>query len=559
MPLPKDWQQRFGRKLMILPSNGKMKSMEKNQEKDKKGKFWILLTTSLVSSLIMLDSNIVAVSLPAIGQSLHANFAEIEWVISAYLLAYAALLLAAGAFADIKGRKKSMVIGLFIFGIASACCGLASTSGILNISRAVQGVGGAMLLTAALAIITNTFEGVERTRAFAVWGACLGVALTAGPILGGFITHYFGWRWVFLVNVPLCVILIVATFRVIYESKDPGARQFDLAGILTFSPGLFLLVWALIDGNDAGWGSRTILLRFAGAAVFVIAFIIAEKKQSRPMVDLQLFRNPTFLGSVYAMTGYGATAQVMVFYLPLFLQNAYGFEPAKAGLSMLPFALPMVLAPRLTGKLGTKINGRTMLTAGLAVTLLGNLLFWFVAKSSLSFGYFIVSMLVAGTGAGILNGETVKVLQGAVPPERAGMASGLASTTRFIGILVGVAALGAVLSDTAKFRFNALAGSSGLTSGQLASAAKKVTSGDIPGMLKSIPPAIRERVHLAALHAYSAGFGLASLLAAGVALVACLLTWHYVRPEDTAPALKAGGEKKAHEPHCKMVDCRHPI
>jgi EmrB/QacA subfamily drug resistance transporter len=536
-----------------------METKAKKQAEGTRAKFWILMTTSLVSSLIMLDSNIVAVSLPAIGQSLHANFAEIEWVISAYLLAYAALLLAAGAFADIKGRKKSMVIGLFIFGIASAACGIAPSSAILNISRAVQGVGGAMLLTAALAIITNTFEGAERTRAFAVWGACLGVALTAGPILGGFITHYFGWRWVFLVNVPLCIMLIFATFRVINESSDPGARKFDFLGILTFTPGLFLMVWALIDGNDAGWASTAILARFAGAVIFVIAFIIVEKRQIRPMVDLKLFQNSTFLGSVYAMTGYGATAQVMVFYLPLFLQNAYGFEPAKAGLSMLPFALPMVLAPRLTGKLGAKFSGRTMLTAGLAVTLLGNLLFWLVAKSGLGFGYFTVSMLVAGTGAGILNGETVKVLQGAVPPERAGMASGLASTTRFIGILVGVAALGAVLSDTAKSKFAELAIPSGLKGDPLASAAKKVTSGDIPGMLKGVPPAIRDQVHQAALHAYSAGFGLAALLAAGVSLIACVLTWHYVRSEDTAPAGKPVADKGRHEPHCKLIDCRHPI
>src|ERR1700744_247995 len=234
-----------------------METVKIKSDQETKAKFWILLTTSLVSSLIMLDSNIVAVSLPAIGQSLHASFEEIEWVISAYLLAYAALLLATGAFADLKGRKKSMLIGLFIFGIASGACGLAPGSSILNISRAVQGLGGAMLLTAALAIITHTFEGAERTRAFAIWGACLGVALTAGPILGGFITHYFGWRWVFLVNVPLCVVLIAATLRVIKESKDPGARKFDFAGILTFSPGLFFMVWALIDGNEAGWTSWT--------------------------------------------------------------------------------------------------------------------------------------------------------------------------------------------------------------------------------------------------------------------------------------------------------------
>jgi len=416
-----------------------------------------------------------------------------------------------------------------------------------------------MLLTAALAIITNTFEGAERTRAFAIWGACLGVALTAGPILGGFITRYLGWRWVFLVNVPLCLVLIIATFRVIIESRDPGARNFDFAGILTFSPGLFLLVWALIDGNDTGWGNGSILIRFAGAAAFTLAFILVESRQVRPMVDFKLFHNPTFLGAVYAMMGYGATAQVMVFYLPLFLQNAYGFEPAKAGLSMLPFALPMVLAPRITGKVGARFSGRAMLSAGLAITLLGNLLFWFIAKERLNFGVFTISMLVAGTGAGILNGETVKVLQGAVPPERAGMASGLASTTRFIGILIGVAALGAILANTAKSRFTGLASSTGLGPSELAAAAKKVTSGDIPGMLKNIPATAKQQIQYAVMHAYSAGFAMAALLAAAVSLVACILTWHYVRAEDTSPKSKQKRSVGEQEPHCKMVDCRHPI
>jgi MFS family permease len=171
-------------------------------ERTPKQKFRILVTTSLVSSLIMLDSNIVAVSLPAIGRSLGASFTQIEWVVSAYLLSYAALLLAAGAWADLKGRKRTMVLGLLIFGISSAACGLAPTPFIMNLSRAVQGVGGAMLLTSALAVITHSFVGAERAKAFAVWGAALGIALTVGPIIGGLITNLFGWRWVFLVNVP---------------------------------------------------------------------------------------------------------------------------------------------------------------------------------------------------------------------------------------------------------------------------------------------------------------------------------------------------------------------
>jgi EmrB/QacA subfamily drug resistance transporter len=519
-------------------------------------KFWILLTTSLVSSLIMLDSNIVAVSLPAIGKSLNASFAGIEWVISAYLLAYAALLLASGAYADMYGRKKTMLLGLLVFGISSAACGLATTTLIMNVARAVQGIGGALLLTAALAIITHTFTGKEKAHAFAIWGACLGIALTAGPIVGGAITHFFGWRWVFLVNVPACAALIWATFAVIDESSDPKARRLDFLGIITFSPGLFFIVWALIDGNDVGWGSTDILIRFAAGAACLIIFGVVEVKQERPMVDFGLFRNPTFLGSVFAMMGYGATAQVMVFYLPLFLQNAYGFEPAKAGLAMLPFAVPMVLAPRLTAKLASRYSGRATLTVGLAITLLGNLMFWFAARDNLPYTIFLVSMLVAGSGAGILNGETVKVLGGAVPPERAGMASGLASTTRFIGILVGVAGLGAVLSSIARSHFLAAAASVGLDSNVADNAAKLVTSGDISGMLASVPADLQPQLHSAALAAFASGFSAAGILAAGVAAVACVLTYSYVRSEDTAPV---GVVRTKEDCPCKTVDCRNPI
>jgi EmrB/QacA subfamily drug resistance transporter len=516
-------------------------------------KFWILLTTSLVSSLIMLDSNIVAVSLPAIGRSLDASFADIQWVISAYLLSYASLLLGAGAYADLHGRKAAMVVGLIIFAAASAACGFATSALVLDLARAAQGVGAALLLTASLAIISHTFIGAEKAHAFAVWGACLGIALTAGPIVGGMITKFFGWRWVFFVNLPLCVALVLATFAVIRESKDPGARRLDVLGILTFSPGLFLLVWALIDGNDAGWGTPPILLRLAGAVVFAIAFVQAELRQSRPMVDFGLFRSRTFLGAVFAMIGYGATAQVMVFYLPLFLQNAYGFEPAKAGLAMLPFALPMVLAPQFTAKLATRFSGRALLTAGLALTVIGNALFWLLAGLNLPYSVFVLSMLVSGAGAGILNGETVKVLGGAVPLERAGMASGLASTTRFIGILVGVAGLGAVLSDVARGTFTGAARMAGLDSATADAAAKRVTSGDLDGMLSIAPDALRETLRAAGLQAFAQGFATAGLVAAVVAAIACALAFKYVSGVETAP-VKAEPRRP-----CMTVDCRHPI
>lgn len=517
--------------------------------------FWILLTASLVSSLIMLDSNIVAVSLPAMGRSLGASFTDIQWVISAYVLTYASLLLASGNYADLYGRKKAMIIGLVLFAVASVGCGLATTSVLLNLARAVQGVGGALLLTASLAIIGNAFKGPERTRAFAFWGASLGIALAIGPIIGGIITSTIGWRWVFLVNVPACAILIAATLKFVDESHDPSAKKLDFGGIITFSGGLALMVWGLIDGNDAGWSSPTILIRLAAAGMLFAAFVVIELRTSQPMVDFSLFRKDTFLGAVLAMIGYGASAQVMVFFLPLYLQNAYDFKPLIAGVAMIPFAIPMVAAPRITAKLAVIYSGRALLVSGLAIALAGNVLFAILAYYHFPYYVFVASMLVAGCGAGLLNGQTVKVLSGAVPPDRAGMASGLASTTRFIGILVSVAVLGAILSDVASQRFIAIATRLGLDQGLADAAAKRVTSGDLAGMLAGIPDNLRAPLKETGLVAYSSGFAEASILAALIAALACALTFRYVRFSDTAPAARA---PDAAIP-CHTIDCKDPL
>jgi MFS family permease len=256
----------------------------------------VLWVSSLVSSLIMLDSNIVAVSLPAIGRTIGAEFKDIEWVIGAYVLTYAALLLAAGNYADLRGRRHSMVVGLWIFAVASLACGLATSSALLNLSRAVQGVGGAMLLTSSLAVLSHEFSGAQRAQAFAFWGASLGTALAIGPIVGGAVTDFLGWRWIFLINVPVCAVLIRATFRAIEESRDTQARRLDFRGIVSFSAGLGFLIWALIDGNEAGWTSVWVLSRITLAAVSLISFYRLEIPQERPMVDFRLFSLPALLG-----------------------------------------------------------------------------------------------------------------------------------------------------------------------------------------------------------------------------------------------------------------------
>lgn len=510
-----------------------------------KKKNMVLVTMGLISSLIMLDSNIVAVALPSIARSFGASFAEIEWVVSAYILTFAALLLAAGSYADKHGRKLSMLIGIAIFTIASGLCGLATSALMLNLARGLQGVGASLLLTASLAVINHTFVGSERARAYAFWGACLGVAITCGPIIGGVITTLFGWRWAFLMNLPICIVLFAVACKVVEESADHEAKRLDYAGIVTFSVGLFFLIWALIDGNNLGWSDERIVFRLVVAAVVLVAFYVIEARQDRPMVDFSLFRQRTFLGSAFAMLGYAGGAQVLIFFLPLLLQNAYGFAPAKAGLAMLPFALPMFLTPRFGARLGAIHSGRTLLTLGLAITTLGNLLLFVFSSTHATYPAFACGMLVAGIGAGLLNSETAKVMQGAVPAQRAGMASGISATTRFVGLLVGVATTGAVLSIGVVKRFVSADAVKGLDPVIVTGAAKRAASGDLNGVIDTLDRTVQIKLHSAASFAFAGGFADASLAAALVAAVACILTYLFVGSAETAPVVKGAAAELA--------------
>lgn len=372
----------------------------------------VLLCASGASFMIMLDSNIVAVSLPSIARDLHAAFADIEWVVSAYILSFAALLMAAGSLADRFGRKPMLVAGLAVFTAASALCGLAPSAAVLNVARAVQGVGAAMQLSAGLSVLSHTFRRPDRARAFGFWGTVVGVAVAVGPLVGGTITSAFGWRWAFLVNVPFGATLIMLAIRAVEDSRDPAAGRLDLAGMALFGGALTLLVWALIGANADGWSSQSTVWKLTGAGALLALYVIAELKQDRPMVDFALFRHRTFLGSSVAMLGFASAAQVMMTYLPLYLQNSFDFSPIAAGVRMLPFALPLVVMPRLAAWLAGRVSGRTLLTLGLAVVAAGNLATAATVTADLPYAAVALGMMLTGCGAGLLNGETTKVGMG---------------------------------------------------------------------------------------------------------------------------------------------------
>jgi EmrB/QacA subfamily drug resistance transporter len=480
--------------------------------------------------MTVLDTNVVGIVLPTIARDLNASFADIEWVVSAYVLCFAALLLPAGSIADRLGRKRVFLLGIGVFALASLACGLAPSASALYVARAAQGVGAAFLLAPALAIIGHTFhEESAGARAWAVWGGIMGLTMVLSPLIGGGVNAALGWRWAFYINVPICAILALAVVKFVDESRDPMPRALDFPGIVLFTLGMFSLTWALITGPERGWASAAFAIRAAAGVCLFLAFSFAEKRREHPMLDLRLFGARAFVGAVLAMFAYAASAQVMASLLPLFLQNAEGNSALAAGVGMLPFAIAMLVLPQVGRKLAAYMQSYQILTLGLAIVAIGNLVMMYAAKGQGGITL-IVGMAILGSGGGLLNGETQKAIMGTVPRHRAGMASGISTTARFSGILLGFAGLGAVLASGVRAAIQ-----DGMQQAQLPVAlgvVDHVVAGDFDRALGMYQHGMSATLARIAQDSHRQGFASAFLVAAVAAGLAATLVYVLMKPAD---------------------------
>jgi EmrB/QacA subfamily drug resistance transporter len=498
-----------------------------------------VLSLSLV--IIGLDNTILNVALPTLVRELHATASQLQWMVDAYVLVFAGLLLTMGSLGDRFGRKLTLTIGLVVFGLASVAAAFSDSANSLIVARAVMGIGGAMIMPSTLSIITNIFEGAERGRAIAAWAAVAGLGIILGPILGGWLLENFWWGSIFLINVFVAAVAIIAGFFLVPESKDPAATPLDPVGAVLSIAGLVTLIYAIIEAPSKGWTDPVVLASFGIAIVLIGLFLWWENRTEHPMLRLEFFENPRFSAASVAITLVFFAMFGTVFLLTQYLQFVLGYTPLEAGVRVMPVATMIVAAPlsaRLTERFGTK----RVVSAGLAIVAIAMSVVATITIDS-GYGHIAWALALLGAGMGTAMAPATDSIMGSLPLAKAGIGSAMNDTTRQIGGALGVAILGSVLASI-------YSSSMAPVVANLPDQAAAVAGDSIGGAIavaSQIGDAGRALVD-AANSAFIEGMQSSVWVAAAVALFGAIITWLFLpaRPREVSEEVGAiGGEPTA--------------
>ena len=414
---------------------------------DDNRKWWTLGAMCFALFMVMLDNTVVNVALPSIQRDLHAQISALEWVINGYTLTFAVLIATGGRLGDIFGRRLMFLAGVIIFAITSATAGIAQDPAMLIGSRAIQGIGAALMMPATLSIITHTFPAAERGRAIGIWAGVSALALSIGPVVGGALTEYVSWRAIFFINLPVAVGAVAATVFAVRESRDDTIdRRVDYPGVFALTASLTAIVLALIEGNSWGWTSTPIVGLLAGGLIGMAAFVAIELRVAAPMVEFALFRTRQFIGSnliafiiTFAMMG-------TFFFMAIYMQDVLGFSALEAGIRFLPTTVVIALVAPISGRLADRLGPATPMSAGLAVLAVSMFLFAGI-NTGTTYAGLVIPFVLMGLGIALVMSPMSTAAMNAVSVQKSGVASGVLQMSRMIGASVGVAATGAIFQS----------------------------------------------------------------------------------------------------------------
>jgi EmrB/QacA subfamily drug resistance transporter len=409
-------------------------------------RWWVLVVLSASLLVIGLDNTILNVALPTLQSELGSTGSQLQWIVDAYMLVFAGLLLTAGALGDRFGRKRALAFGLTVFGLGSGLSALATSPSMLIATRALMGIGGAFIMPSTLSIITAVFPPDERPKAIGAWAAVSGLGIAIGPVAGGYLIEHASWHAIFLVNLPFVAAALIAGHFLIPESKDPAAPRLDLPGFALSIAGLTTLVWAIIEAPSRGWTDGTIVGAFAVAAAILAGFLAWELRAGEPMLDVRLFRNPRFSGASGAITFVFFALMGSMFFLTQYLQGVLGYSALEAGLRVSPIAVGLIIGGPVSAKLAARV-GTNLVVAGGLVLVASGLMIATQFEVGTAYELVLAHLLVMGFGMGMAMAPATDSVMGSVPLEKASVGSAVNDTTRTTGGALGVAILGSLLAS----------------------------------------------------------------------------------------------------------------